>query len=103
MYAQPLAVCNTCMLVIANGSAYDDHPGDEGRSAEAMSGRGPFTMGDEELGLGFGVFECDICGAPPGERFLVYEWLASRRDDGATRRPRVAATHPRPPRPLRTR
>lgn len=76
MYAQPLAVCNTCMLVIANGSAYDDHPGDEGRSAEAMSGRGPFTMGDEELDLGFGVFECDICGAPPGERFLVYEWRA---------------------------
>ena len=77
MYAQPLAVCDTCRLVTANGSAYDDHPGDEGRSVEAMSDRGPFTMGDaEELDLGFGVFECDICSAPPGERFLVYEWRA---------------------------
>src|SRR5690606_20766130 len=84
MYAQPLAVCNTCMLVIANGSAYDDHPGDEGRSAEAMSGRGPFTMGDEELDLGFVVLECDDCGAPPGER-------------------RVVATTTRPTRPIHTR
>lgn len=68
-----LDVCDTCLLIIANGSTEGAYPEDEERSVEAMSGRGPFTLGDETE-LGFSHFECDICGALPGERFRVYEW-----------------------------
>ena len=75
MYARPLDVCETCMLIIANGSTDGAYPDDEALSAEAMVDRGPFTLGDiDETGLGFSHFECDICGALPGERFRVYEW-----------------------------
>jgi len=64
------------MLIVANGDtcgAYSE--ADEERSAEAMENRGPFTLGDtDETELGHSHFECDICGALPGERFRVYEW-----------------------------
>lgn len=73
MTMYPLDVCDTCMLIIANGSAEGAHSEDEERSVEAMSDRGSFTLGDETE-LGFHWHECDICGALPGERFRVYEW-----------------------------
>lgn len=73
MHARPIDVCDTCVMIIANGHGYDDHPEDEERSAAAMIGRGPFTLGDE-MEPEFSHFECDICGSLPGERFRVYEW-----------------------------
>lgn len=76
MHARPLDVCETCMLIVASGStdgAYSE--ADEERSVEAMSDRGPFTLGGiDETEPAFSVFECDICGSLPGERFRVYEW-----------------------------
>ena len=75
MYARPLDVCETCMLIIANGSTDGAYPEDEERSAEAMENRGPFTLGGiDDMELGFSHFECEICGSLPGERFRVYEW-----------------------------
>ena len=74
MHARPLDVCETCMLIVANGDtcgAYSE--ADEKRSAEAMSDRGPLTLGGETEPE-FSHFECDVCGSLPGERFRVYEW-----------------------------
>ena len=74
MTMYPLDVCETCMLIVANGStdgAYSE--ADEERSAEAMVNRGPLALGDVEENPEFSHRECDICGALPGERFRVYE------------------------------